>query len=63
MAEKLWSYPELKHVTVNQYKKSPQQLAQEVNQMYHKGEDVRSPEDISKIFKSRTIFNKDKPPR
>jgi hypothetical protein len=60
MASKLWSYPELKHVTVNQYKVNIQQLVEEINRIYHNGEPVRSLEDIEKIIKGKTIFNKSK---
>ncbi|MBU0761679.1 MAG: hypothetical protein KKD39_01525 [Candidatus Altiarchaeota archaeon] len=58
MADRLWSYPELKHVTVNQYNSSSEELAQQVNKIYHRGENIRSAEDIDKIKRGKTIFNK-----
>jgi hypothetical protein len=58
MAERLWSYPELKHVTVNQYKLGSEELAEEINRLYHKSEPVRSAADIEKIKKAKTIFNR-----
>lgn len=61
MGERLWSYPELKYVTVNQYKFGSEEMADEINRIYHKGERVRTVEDIEKIKRSKTIFNKGSP--
>jgi hypothetical protein len=60
MAERMWTYPELKFVTAHQYKMDAQELAKEANVKFHLGDEVRSRADIEKILHSKTIFNKDK---
>jgi len=56
MAERMWTYPELKYVFLNQLKLNPQELAVSVNREFHGGLDVRSPQDIEKIKRGKTIF-------
>jgi hypothetical protein len=56
MDERMWTYPELKFIYVNQLRLSPQELALKVNREFHDGLDVRSPDDINKISRSKTIF-------
>ena len=55
----MWTYPELKFVTVNQYRFDVNALANEVNARFHEGQIVRSAREIERIKNSRTIFNKD----
>jgi hypothetical protein len=58
--KKMWTYPELRYVTVNQFKMDYTQLAFEVNKKFHGGADVRTANDVQRIGKSKNIFNKDK---
>lgn len=60
MAERLWTYPELKYVFVNQLKLNPAELALQVNREFHDGLDIRSPHDIEKVRRGRTIFGESK---
>ena len=59
MADRMWTYPELKFVFVNQLKLSPQELALQVNREFHDGLEVRSPQDIERVKRGKTIFRKD----
>ncbi|MBD3388675.1 MAG: hypothetical protein GF416_06375 [Candidatus Altiarchaeales archaeon] len=59
MADRMWTYPELRFVFVNQLKYTPQELALHVNREFHDGDDVRSAVDIENIKRGRNIFNKD----
>ena len=59
-SERMWTYPELKFVTVNQYKMDVAELTVEVNKNFHNGAEVRSVAEVNKITKAKTIFNKEK---
>ena len=48
MAERMWTYPELKFVFVNHLKVNPQELAVMVNREFHGG--------IERIRRKKTIF-------
>jgi len=61
MTERLWTYPELKYVTVHKHKLDGASLAAEVNRKFHEGRPIRSIEEIERIKKGKTIFNKDQP--
>lgn len=56
----MWTYPELKYVTVNQYKMDLNDLVAEVNSRFHNGAEVRTALEVGKIMKAKTIFNKEK---
>jgi hypothetical protein len=56
----MWTYPELKFVTVHQYKMDLSQLVAEVNARFHGGVEIRSAADVGRILKAKTIFNKEK---
>jgi hypothetical protein len=58
--ERMWTYPELKYITVQQYKLGPEELAAEVNRKFHGGQGIRTAADVHKIGKSKNIFNKEK---
>jgi hypothetical protein len=58
--ERMWTYPELKFVTVHQYKMDLNELVSEVNQRFHGGAQIRSASDVNKVMKGKTIFNKEK---
>jgi hypothetical protein len=57
---RMWTYPELKFVTVHQYKMDVADLTVEVNRRFHGGVEVRTAADVSRIMKAKTIFNKEK---
>ena len=61
MEERLWTYPELKFITINQNKLDLNTLANEVNTKFHEGMHVRSAKEIEKIKNARTILNKNEP--
>jgi len=50
----------LRFVTANQYKLGPEELAVEVNRVFHGGQPVRAALDVQRIHKGKTIFNKGK---
>lgn len=58
MAERMWTYPELRYVFVNRFKLSPNELALAVNNQFHGGQDVRNAMDIERIKRGRTIFDR-----
>jgi len=58
--ERMWTYQELKYISVHQYKMDMPELASEVNGRFHGGMEVRSPADVARIGKAKTIFNRDK---
>ena len=60
MADRMWTYPELKFVFVNQLRVRPQELAVMVNMEFHGGVDVRSTVDIERVRRNRTIFGESK---
>jgi hypothetical protein len=61
MAEKkMWTYPELRFIAVNQLKMDPEELAAAVNRQFHQAEEVRSVMDVQRVAKGKNIFNKDK---
>jgi len=57
---RMWTYPELKYVTVNQYKMEMAELVADVNNKFHGGAEVRSASDLNRVMKGKTIFNKEK---
>jgi hypothetical protein len=57
---RMWTYPELKFVTINQYKMDVAELTAEVNKNFHNGAEIRTVADVGKITKAKTIFNKEK---
>ncbi len=57
---RMWTYPELRFATVNQHKLSAEELAAELNRVFHGGQDVRAALDVQRIQKGKTIFNKEK---
>ena len=61
MDERMWTYPELKFITINQHKLDSNALASQVNSKFHEGRDIRSAREIEKIKNARTILNKDEP--
>ena len=61
MADRMWTYPELRCVFVNRFRVSSQELALQLNREFHAGEDVRNARDIEKIKRGKNIFNKNKP--
>ena len=56
MAERMWTYPELKFIFVNQLRLSPQELALQVNREFHDGAEVRSAADVERVRRGKTIF-------
>ena len=56
----MWTYPELKFVTVNQYKMGLDDLVAEVNSRFHGGREVRTTVEVGKIVKAKTIFNRER---
>jgi hypothetical protein len=60
MVERMWTYPELKFVFVNQLRLNTRELALQVNRDFHDGFEVRSPQDIEKVKRRRTIFGESK---
>jgi len=55
--ERLWSYTELKFIKVNENNCSSEELAEKVNEKFHKGEKARTAADMDRIKGSRNIFN------
>jgi hypothetical protein len=58
--ERMWTYPELRFVYANQFKVGAAELVAEVNERFHGGAQVRSAQDVQKVQKGKTIFNKEK---
>jgi len=57
MNGRLWSYKELKHITIHA-ERSPEDIASELNRLYHNGEAVRNSGDVVKIRSRGTILDK-----
>ncbi|MFH1789308.1 MAG: hypothetical protein ABH834_08005 [Candidatus Altiarchaeota archaeon] len=55
----MWSYKELKHLVING-ERPAQDLALELNQMFHEGHCVRSAADVCKIRSTKTILQREK---
>lgn len=60
MADRMWTYPELRFITANKLRMGAVELAQHLNREFHDGIDVRRPQDVEKIKRGRTILNKNK---
>ena len=60
MHERMWSYKELKHLVINADKPA-QDMASELNGMFHGGHGVRSAADVCKIRSTKTILERGKP--
>ena len=58
--ERMWTYPELKFVTIHQYRMDAAELTAHVNRQFHGGSEVRSVADVNRIMKAKTIFNRQK---
>jgi hypothetical protein len=57
MNGRLWSYKELKHIIIHG-ERPPEELALELNRLYHDGEVVRTSGDVVKIRARGTILDK-----
>lgn len=59
MQDRMWSYRELKHLVINGQRPA-QDLALELNRMFHEGEGIRSAADVCKIRSTKTILQREK---
>jgi hypothetical protein len=57
MSDRLWCYRELKHIVLNKGI-APEELAAELNQLFHNGENVRTEADVAKIRARKTILDR-----